>query len=110
MGNAYCARVYTPVTQAYGHRPHSQWIVVPCCTAAQPRPVPNVALRSLCEAATEGACGGVVWGRLRRHAEQVWTHGAAAWRHLWEQKLAPDLHLGIRCGCIREMGPNFSGS
>ena len=37
---------YTPVTQAYGHSHHSQFIVLSCCTAAQTRPVPNVALRS----------------------------------------------------------------
>ena len=34
------------MTQAYGHSHHSQFIVLPCCTAAQTRPVLNVALRS----------------------------------------------------------------
>ena len=34
------------VTQAYGLSHNSYYIVVPCCTAAQTGPVPNVALRS----------------------------------------------------------------
>ena len=35
------------MSQAYGHSYHSQFIVLPCYTAAQTRPVPNVALRSV---------------------------------------------------------------
>ena len=37
---------YALVTQAYGHSHNSQYIVLPCCTAAQTKLVPNVALRS----------------------------------------------------------------
>ena len=44
---------YIPVTQAYDHSHHSQFIVLPCCTAAQTRAVPNVALRSSRKAAIE---------------------------------------------------------
>ena len=43
MSNGYRARIY-PVTQAYGHRHHSQFIVLSRCTAAQARSAPNVAL------------------------------------------------------------------
>ena len=41
------------MSQAYGHSHHSQFIGLPCCTAAQTTPVPNVALRSLRNAAIE---------------------------------------------------------
>ena len=44
MSNGYRARI-SPVTQAYGHRQHSQFIVFSRCTAAQARSAPNVALR-----------------------------------------------------------------
>ena len=44
---------YTPVSQAYGHSHHSQFIVLPHCTVAQTRPVPNVALRSPHKVANE---------------------------------------------------------
>ena len=35
---------HTPASQAYGHSYDSQFIVLTCCTAAQTRSVPNVAL------------------------------------------------------------------
>ena len=36
---------YAPVSQVHDHH-HTKFNVLPCCTAAQTRSVPNVALRS----------------------------------------------------------------
>ena len=45
------------MTQAYGHRHESQFIVLTCCTAAQTRSVPNVALSSPCTTMKVGGRG-----------------------------------------------------
>ena len=45
---------YAPVSQAHGHH-HTQFNVLPCCTAAQTRSVPNVALRLPLQVAIESS-------------------------------------------------------
>ena len=45
---------YAPVSEAHGHH-HTQFNVLPCCTAAQTRSVPNVALRSPLHVAIENS-------------------------------------------------------
>ena len=53
---------YTPVTHAYGNSHNSQCIVLPRCSAAQPRRGPNIAL-------TQGAQGGGGLWRYEARAE-----------------------------------------
>ena len=48
---------YAPVSQAHGHH-HTQFNVLPCCTAAQTSSVPIVALRLPLQVAIAGGGGG----------------------------------------------------
>ena len=45
---------YAPVSQAHGHH-HTQFNVLPCCTAAQTSSVPSVALHSPLQVAIESS-------------------------------------------------------
>ena len=89
---------HAPVTQACGHSHNSQYIVLPCCTAAQTRPVLNDWGRG--RGAVQEACGHqVTWhtdGGEFIHAGMGGTRGMVALKEA-PSSMPHDQDLGTTC-------------